>query len=603
MLRIIKKILPLLCIFTLLFSWAAFAYPPIDSGEVTGPWMEPRGSYSHHGLDVAGMPEGTPISAPCDGVVEGAFGSGYGYWVTITSDNGDCWLFGDCSPESENCPRGRVTEGTVIGYVGGEFHDDTGDSTGSHVHFEYHPFGYGNGMVDPTDYLIALGVNLNGYTGSGTTGLFSGRDDKRIPWTVEGMYEIGNDFNDIIKKFSQTANKAFTLLNKAVISMLIALCIIDFCLPVLMSGMAFSQRNYLTKLMKYAGLFGICMCWNKFTDNIVLGFVKSAAGTYSGSLDQISANMSQPQLLLQHGIRMIAPGINKISTFTTFEFLHNLGAIIPIYIFTFLIVFAFIALALYVTIVYVEFYVTASLSIVSVPFSAWRMSKFIAEGSVGHLVSSALKLLVVSVMIGLCVLCIKDSQPQEIFKQQTQGVTQQGTGHTIGPADLVALADQKAEKYQIPTNLFEAFIQTESSWNPNAVSGAGAMGLGQLMPGTAADLGCSDPFDPEQNLEASAKYIAQLYEMYGDWDYVMAAYNGGPGNVPKGEPIDPLYVEYINQVKSNMNGTYASHSSITSEQVVKYIAMCLSLLALVLLTVKVPNAIMKHLGGPIELRT
>ena len=82
-----KRILSFLFIFTM--CWAsAFAYPPVSSGTVTGPWMEDRGSYSHHGLDV-GIPEGTPIRAPFDGYAEGAPGSDYVYWVFVTIKNGD----------------------------------------------------------------------------------------------------------------------------------------------------------------------------------------------------------------------------------------------------------------------------------------------------------------------------------------------------------------------------------------------------------------------------------------------------------------------------------------------------------------------------------
>ena len=68
------------------------------------------------------------------------------------------------------------------------------------------------------------------------------------------------------------------------------------------------------------------------------------------------------------------------------------------------------------------------------------------------------------------------------------------------------------------------------------------------MPDTAAELGCSDPFDPEQNLEASAKYVKQLYDMFGDWDLVLAAYNGGPGAISPGSPLPDWATDYINHV-------------------------------------------------------
>lgn len=599
--KFIKRIAGMVFFAVTLFTAAAGAYPPISSGTITGPWMEARSGYNHHGLDV-GLPEGSPVYAPFNGYAEGGPGNGYVYWVLVTSDNGDAWLFGDCSFSSENCARGKVSAGDIIGYVGGAYDGVYGYSSGAHVHFEYHPFGYNNGMVDPTPYLTALGVNLSGYTGSTDSGLYSSSDDKSIPWNVEGMFEIGNDFNTVIKNFATTANKAVTLLQQGVFTYLSALCIIDFVLPILL-GMAVSIQFLTTKAMKYAGLFGILLCWSQFTDNVVLSFVTSAAETYTGDISTISTNMSQPQLLLQHGIRIIAPGLNKIAGYTTFEFLHNMGFILVLYFFTFLVMAAFILLALYVTMVYIEFYISASLCTVTVPFAAWQMTKFLPEGSVGHMVSCALKLLLLSIMIGLTVTAIKDFQPQNIFKATTTSSTTEGTGQTIGPADLVSMADEMAEKYSIPTNLFEAIIQTESSWNIYASSSVGAQGLGQLMPETAAEFGCTDPYDPAQNLEASAKYLAYLYDLYGDWDYVLAAYNGGPGNITSGASLPSWATDYINQVKSNLNGSYVSHGALTSDQLSKFIRMCLAVLGLVFLTWKVPRTIMRHLGGPIELRT
>ena len=95
------------------------------------------------------------------------------------------------------------------------------------------------------------------------------------------------------------------------------------------------------------------------------------------------------------------------------------------------------------------------------------------------------------------------------------------------------LALAAAQKYGIPPDLFLRQIQQESGWNPNAVSPAGAQGLGQLMPGTAADLGVSDPFDPAQNLDGAARYMRQMYDRFGDWGLSLQAFNAGPGNVEK----------------------------------------------------------------------
>jgi hypothetical protein len=85
-----------------------------------------------------------------------------------------------------------------------------------------------------------------------------------------------------------------------------------------------------------------------------------------------------------------------------------------------------------------------------------------------------------------------------------------------------------AQAYGLPPDLFEKQIMAESSGNPRAVSPKGAMGMGQLMPATARMYNVTDPFDPEQNLRASANYMADLVKQYnGNYSAALAHYNGG----------------------------------------------------------------------------
>ncbi len=89
------------------------------------------------------------------------------------------------------------------------------------------------------------------------------------------------------------------------------------------------------------------------------------------------------------------------------------------------------------------------------------------------------------------------------------------------------------------------------SFCPTAVSPAGAIGLGQLMPGTAAILGV-DPWDPAQNLWGTAKYLRQQYDTFGDWELSLAAYNAGPNAVRKYRGVPPFTEtqSYIRRVLS-----------------------------------------------------
>lgn len=100
-------------------------------------------------------------------------------------------------------------------------------------------------------------------------------------------------------------------------------------------------------------------------------------------------------------------------------------------------------------------------------------------------------------------------------------------------------ADKLARQYGIPPDLFMRLVGAESSWNQSARSPVGAIGLGQLMPGTAAELGV-DPNDPLQNLDGAARYLRQQFDSFGDWRLAAAAYNAGPGNVRKYGGVPPF---------------------------------------------------------------
>ena len=91
-------------------------------------------------------------------------------------------------------------------------------------------------------------------------------------------------------------------------------------------------------------------------------------------------------------------------------------------------------------------------------------------------------------------------------------------------------AAQIAVREGIPAELFLALVFTESSFNPVARSRVGAIGLAQLMPATARELGV-DPHDPIENLTGGARYLRAQYERFGSWQLALAAYNAGPGRV------------------------------------------------------------------------
>ncbi len=99
-------------------------------------------------------------------------------------------------------------------------------------------------------------------------------------------------------------------------------------------------------------------------------------------------------------------------------------------------------------------------------------------------------------------------------------------------------------------DVFAALIERESAFDPAALSPKGAQGLGQLMPATASDMGVTNPFDPEANLNGSAKYLTHLLAEFGSLDLALAAYNAGPERVKQHKGVPPFaetraYIDWI----------------------------------------------------------
>lgn len=133
--------------------------------------------------------------------------------------------------------------------------------------------------------------------------------------------------------------------------------------------------------------------------------------------------------------------------------------------------------------------------------------------------------------------------------------SQASTSRTEAPGSLSSMITSAATKAGIDPMLFESLVQAESDFNPKALSHAGAMGLSQLMPGTARSLGVADPFDPQQNLEGGAKYLAGLLKQFnGDEKLALAAYNAGPGAVRRYDAVPPFKEtqNYVNRIMARV---------------------------------------------------
>jgi soluble lytic murein transglycosylase-like protein len=121
-------------------------------------------------------------------------------------------------------------------------------------------------------------------------------------------------------------------------------------------------------------------------------------------------------------------------------------------------------------------------------------------------------------------------------------------------SQLDSLIEGAATKQDLEPELLRSMVKQESGARPCAVSPKGAMGLMQLMPATAAQLGVKDPFDPKENLNAGALFFKQLLTIYDDLPLALGAYNAGPGRVSviDGIPAIPETRDYVRKIMSTL---------------------------------------------------
>lgn len=619
--------------------------PPFAGGPVTSPIGDRQSPTTgewktHSGIDV-GIDDAY-IYAPVDGYVSHGSGNGFGDgWCYFESDD-DAYpiklrlFFGDLSSDTLYMADGPVSKGTPIGYVLGY---DSSVSTGPHVHVEFHtvpppswdaPFRYyPEGADDPGPILEMLGVDLSGttnYSGTGGSHHF-GSDDTSAEhfWTVETMTKIGEFFHDLINFWSDKAIAAMKAVTPYALGLLAVLCVIDLTLPILLAGFSVNFNDLFIKILRYSGIMALVYLWPKFINNILLSFVTSFAGIIGGKTYELTTDLTQPQLMFQKAVSIIAPAMQKIGSFGMLDYLTNMGSVIMIYVFTALVIIAFLAATLVVTITYIEFYFAAGLSIVTVPFASWNLSKFIPEGTLGHLISTALKLLLVSILVGMCTICIRDAHTADMFKTPiTSASTSKGSYDGTSPTAItdnpyVPMIMQAAQEEGIDPYVALAIAARESGGDDingiqmidnfddpsNPSYGIFQITEGQSVydPETTSTIYIDDAYpnyrtDPMDNIHAGIAMLKdKINSQNGDiWEGVRA-YNGAG-------PMAEKYKEMVQANYAKISGLPISmigHTPISEDSVLKYGRLCIAVIFLALMILFIPGRIMSTLGGNLEL--
>lgn len=135
--------------------------------------------------------------------------------------------------------------------------------------------------------------------------------------------------------------------------------------------------------------------------------------------------------------------------------------------------------------------------------------------------------------------------PEAYFEDSGIGLKRSDALESLGDtrlnfAILKPYVEEASQESGLPAALIDAVIRTESGYRPKAVSKKGALGLMQIMPETARDLGLRNAFDPRENILAGARYLRRLFDRWGSLRLAVAAYNAGSGAVEKHGGVPPF---------------------------------------------------------------
>jgi len=133
---------------------------------------------------------------------------------------------------------------------------------------------------------------------------------------------------------------------------------------------------------------------------------------------------------------------------------------------------------------------------------------------------------------------------QRVISESTTSLASSDQAQMITGMPYAELVAAAAEANDVPAALLHAVIQAESRYNPNARSASGAVGLMQLMPDTARELGVTNSLDPASNLQGGARYLKRMLTLFdNDITLAVAAYNAGPDAVLRRGRVVPPYAE------------------------------------------------------------
>jgi P-type conjugative transfer protein TrbL len=402
--------------------------------EVTSPWgFRTHPVYGtqklHDGIDF-GADIGTPVHAAADGVIVcDTEVSGYGNYIEIDHGNGIHTFYAHLNSFASS-PGQAVRQGDVIAYSG-----NTGIGTGAHLHFGLH-IGAGGSILsgepaNPADYLDGS-IAIPDTPAIGVDGNFYRSDFDEFNIDFDSYYDFAKPLRDAINEVSKQCTKGLKLVQEDIKWLFFALVTIDLALSAtfnLLEG-EWEPISWLARrFIKYGFVLFLIVHWGDMVANGVRDYFVSAGGLAAGATVDINGDLgtpaqvagmalSDPTFIVQKGAHIISPIFTYLTNYSGIKIMFGGFAVVVIaVILAFTILACYFIIGLQIMMAYLEFYIIASLSVVTLGFSGLKQTKFLAEKGIGALIAVSLKLMIFSFLAVFMSEIVKDYEgiPYDFF--------------------------------------------------------------------------------------------------------------------------------------------------------------------------------------------
>ena len=189
------------------------------------------------------------------------------------------------------------------------------------------------------------------------------------------------------------------------------MAIIDLAMSVILAGFEINPFNLIVRFLKYGFFYFLIFNWATLVDDFFLSLAFDTSNAVDMVTPSVSLNITNPQLVLQKGLLIIKPGLDYVGSLPwSQKILHALPCLLVIFS-SLITIFFLMAVAMYVAISYIEFYIVAAMAMVSLPYTPSGFTKFLPQSSLAAVWKQTIKLLVIAIMIGILGMIMSENSP------------------------------------------------------------------------------------------------------------------------------------------------------------------------------------------------